>query len=252
LTIEPTATPRILVVGMSHVAALASALGPGEGARVEVVNLVTARDVFRFEVERLEMGKRDWGDPDVVCMAMGGNMHNWFSLLENPEPFRLGDAAAGSVPADPARRFVPRDMLRALFEGRLKGVARCSALVQAHFPRARFLYLAPPPPVRALRPLDPDAAPPTGPAAQFRYLAFDAAPPDLRRRIYDIEREVLAGIARGLGAPVIDPPAAACSPEGLLGDAFWDEDPTHANATYGRLVLDQIHARTGLAPGLAA
>lgn len=93
-------------------------------------------------------------------------------------------------------------------------------------------------PVRALRPLDPGGPPLEGAALMMRFLAFDAAPPELRVRIHAVQTDLAREEARRLGADFLDPPQAALSSDGLLADGFWDEDPTHGNARFGRLVLD--------------
>ncbi len=239
-------TPRLLILGMSHTRALADALRPDERGRVEVVNLRDRPDLMPEGRGHLTLGARSWIRPDLLVLAMGGNLHNVFSLKENPRPFRLGDPREGAVPSDPARHFVPGDMLREHFARRLRSVARVTAQAQAHFPGVPALHLAPPPPVRALRPLDPDGPPLEGAALMMRFLAFDAAPPDLRLRIHAVQTDLARAEARRLGAAFQEPPEAALSPDGLLGDGFWNDDPTHGNARYGRLVLDAAlaHAAT--------
>jgi hypothetical protein len=240
---------RLLILGMSHTRALRAALRPDERARIEVVNLRDHPELMDKKRGQLSLGRRSWERPDLLVLTLEGNLHNVFSLKENPRPFALGDAAMGAVPADPARHFVPYDMLREHFARRLRAHARMTAQAQAHFPGVPALHLAPPPPVRALRPLDPDGPPLEGAALMMRYLAFDAAPPSLRVRIHAVQTDLARAEARRLGAGFQDPPEAALSPDGLLADGFWDDDPTHGNARYGRLVLDAALARAaGLAP----
>lgn len=234
--------PRILILGMSHVRALRSALTAEDEALVEVINLRLASDVFDSKTQKLSLGARNWSDFDVVCLSMGGNLHNVFSLMEGREPFALGDAQLGRVPTqDMTRHFVPRDMLTAEFARRLKPMLQQERVAHEHFPRARFIHLCPPPPVRALR---PSAASTTTLAAEvlLRFqMVFEAAPSsDLRRRIFDVQREIYAANASALGAVFLEPPAEAITPDGLLDDRYWDDDPTHGNAAYGRLVLRRV------------
>jgi hypothetical protein len=141
-----------------------------------------------------------------------------------------------------ARRMIPRDMLRALFEERLADDDRYEGIVRDRFPRARLVHLCAPPPVRALRPPRPGAALSLERRRQLALMAVGGAPADLRLAVWEVQREVLAAAAARRGAAVLDPPPAALTPEGLLADAYWDDDPTHANAAYGRLVLDRILA----------
>ena len=47
------------------------------------------------------------------------------------------------------------------------------------------------------------------------------------------------------GAIYLDAPAKAVDGNGFLRDEFCNADPTHGNARYGRLVLDQILSGIG-------
>lgn len=74
----------------------------------------------------------------------------------------------------------------------------------------------------------------------FQFLAFDAAPADLRLRIWGVQQDLCREQAALLGADFLEPPANALDAQGFLGTDFWTDDPTHGNLAYGRTVLDQI------------
>ena len=81
---------------------------------------------------------------------------------------------------------------------------------------------------------------------------FDLLSPLLRLKIYRIQCEFYARSAKTYGAVFFEPPAEALSPEGFLDPAFREIDPTHGNAAYGRLVIDQIKAVIGMEQDAAA
>ena len=201
----------------------------------------------------------------MVCLSIGGNLHNWFSLLENPRKFRLGDAVLGSVPPAtlpqpgpyPDRYFVPRDLLRSLFIQRLEETRILTEQIHAHFAQARFIQLCAPPPIKD-RPSPNAVAAPL--LAESRVLgqdgldqskiihimAFDAAPPQLRMKVFEVQTDIYAAHAQTLGALFLPPPPEALTPDGFLDRPYWDTDPTHGNAAYGRLVLKQIRVAAGI------
>lgn len=247
---------QITVFGMSHVGALMAAQRQDEKPHLRIINLRTRPGLFDMKTKSLSLAAWDGPDPEVVALSLGGNLHNLISLMESPVPFALGDAVAGSVPppdlqgpdpqTDAARRFVPHDMLWALLDRRLAPTRQQFRDFHARFARSRLVYLASPPPTRAGPVLSEEEMTGTTPRAMTRYLAFNANPPALRVAVYRMHERFYAALAAENGARVLAPPAAAVTAEGLLSDAFWDDDPTHGNAAYGRLVLDQIRQEAAL------
>ncbi len=236
---------QIALFGMSHAGALMAALHPDEKPRLQIINLRSRPRLYDMKTKTLDLTAWEGEDPGMVVLSLGGNLHNLISLMESPVPFALGDATAGSVPQEApaegaARRFVPHDMLWALLERRLDPTRQQFRAFHARFARSRLVCLASPPPTRAGPVLTEDEMTGTSPRAMTRYLAFNANPPALRGAVYRMHERFYATLAAENGARILPPPAAAVTADGLLDDAFWDDDPTHGNAAYGRLVLDQI------------
>jgi len=228
---------HILVVGMSHVGAIARALTAEQKKRFTLVNLNADDGVMERENRRVNFDARNWPEPTTVCLTISGNFHHIFGLFEQPEPFRLGDAEAGSVPADPGRRFVPYDLLYAYFETRLKAVLGYEEQFHARFPGARFIHLCTPPPIAD------EAFLRENPGQYFaKHMHRGFAPPDMRLRLYRIQSDIYAGFARKLGATFLRPDPAALDANGFLARDYWNIDPTHGNTAYGRLVVGQILA----------
>lgn len=246
-----------LILGMSHIRALSDALSDAradsETGSVQALNLRDHPKAFDRKGSRF-LGAADMVEaPDLVCLTLAGNFHNIFCLMENAAKFRLGDPLLGTVPEAAADRpFVPRDLLRAHFDQRLDPVWTMQRAVHARFPAARFAHLSAPPPVIALPALSEADLAEGGKKTMFQFLAFDAAPAALRLRIWGLQQELCREQAAMIGADFIEPPAAALDGAGFLAAGFWTDDPTHGNAAYGRLVLDQIAARAVLQQGAAA
>lgn len=230
-------TGRVLVIGMSHVEALAQALRPDEAASVRIINLNRAPKLYSVADNLLSPDAYPGPEPELVCLSVGGNFHNIFGLIELPQPISLRDARRGSVPLDAeaaARHWLPHGLMRAHFQRRLERLLQHLEPLHRRFAGARFLHLSAPPPI--------------GDAAHLRAhpgifasrMARGIAPFDLRQALYRIQRDIAAERAQALGARFLDPPAAALDRQGALAEGYWADDPTHGNAVYGRLVLDQI------------
>ena len=248
---------HVLVIGMSHVMALANALAEGHGrpgaaafepVTFEIVNLREEPRLYDRKTRELRPERRRWRRPDVVCMAFEGNQHNVFSLLQTKQKFRIGDASLGSVPGagegagEEDALFVPRDLLKMQFLRKLGRIDALSEAIRAHFPAARLAHLCAPPPVLSMPPPPPPGERPEGLNMMIYYLDFGACTPGLRMKIYDLQTEIFAELAARHGTAFLPPPEQARRPDGFLDTPFWDFDPTHGNARYGRLVLDQIEA----------
>lgn len=245
---------RVLIIGMSHVGALTRAIEEldhgSDPMEYEAVNLRVSPDICDLKRGSLLLENRTWRRPDVVCLALEGNQHNVFSLLHTKHKFRLGDAALGAVPALTSQnsselQFVPRDMLKSEFKSKLWRIDAFAATIHAFFPQARFLHICAPPPVLAMPPKPPPEEQPEGFDMMLYYLDFDACPPDLRLKIYELQTEIFAEVAARHGAVLLDPPRQARRPDGFLDTAYFDVDPTHGNSRYGKLVLAQIEAFIG-------
>ncbi len=233
---------RILVLGMSHTVALSNAILETEKAYLEIVNLRTAPDIYHREDHILQLDARSWEKPDIVCLSIEGNHHNVISLTRIKENFRIGDEECGSVPADDKKGwFVPSDMMRMLLRQRLRQVKILESVIHAYFSDAVFIHISAPPPNLSFRADDNQGK------LRERYVrefsqGFEAVPPLLRLTIYQLQCEIYMGFAAAFGAVFLKPPAAALSPQGFLDTAFRDDDPTHGNSAYGRLVIEQIKA----------
>lgn len=232
----------ILIVGMSHINAIARALSDDDRRTIQVMNLVADKAAFDVPKDRLNLKAFAGLTPDFVFFSIKGNFHNAFGLIEHPTRMSIGDAARGRVPDDDARHFVPEDMVREHMKEQLETIAfRHLRRLAERFRSARLFHLGFPPP-------NGDAGHIAEHPGIFRAkLPLGVAPIGLRRKFYDIHADLYRDECRALGIEIVEVPACTVSEEGGLRPEYWSRDPTHGNGRYGALVLRQIRATAGVA-----
>ena len=102
-----------------------------------------------------------------------------------------------------------------------------------------FIHVISPPPVGDDRHIAEN------PGGYFRdKIHLGVAPASLRGKLYRLHTRVVVEFCQEHGIPTLLPPAEAVTEDGFLARPFWKNDPTHANAAYGRLVLEQLRGYT--------
>lgn len=219
---------KVQLIGTSHIEAIRHA---ALGLSLEVVNIdqvpgLRAGEsiVFTGPLEEI---------PDFVFLAIGGVLHTILGLVEDEVPFAVGDAELGQVPYGD-RRLIPEQMMRDFFRTRqATRYALLDQFVKRYAAAAPVVCLAPPPPRGRIDRLDK-------PGRFASILERGFAPPELRRKLYGIEIDILREFCRTSGIDLIEAPDAATDAEGYLREDCHAGDPTHGNARYGALVLDQM------------
>ena len=224
-----------LLVGMSHVEAVQRATLE-RGSDLDVVNINQLPRVYRPPSATLNFVGPLARRPAKLFLSIGGNYHNILGLIENPIPFRIGDAEHGSVPQDETRMLVPEATMCEHFERQQAHKTEVTENIVRHFEGVPTFHLAPPPPVADLEGVR------RRPGVFRKHLHLGFAPPELRRKLYDIEVSNLARLCERLGIVMIPAPVEAFDADGLLKAELCERDPTHGNTAYGHLVLDQIAA----------
>ncbi|MCA0873477.1 hypothetical protein LCL97_21815 [Seohaeicola saemankumensis] len=231
---------KYLMVGMSHIQCLKAALREDEAAQVEIVNLKQNKDLWSRQTAKIKTGRFKTRDPDVVCICIGGNEHNQLGLLDHPEPIAVGSAELGLAPgADDAapRQLIPRAVMRDAMKAMMHKHDQMTAQLHADFPNARFIHLSSPPPIA-----DGDHV--LGNLGIFKdKLHSGIGPVTLRKTLYDLQVELTREQAEALGAEFLPAAPGALTEDGFLKDGFYNNDPSHGNAAYGRLMLDRIFER---------
>lgn len=226
--------PILLFAGMSHVNATRLALVKAEREHVTYVNFQQSPELIDKATGKVDFSRFPATKPDIVLLSMAGNAHNIVGMFDHPQPYAMGHPTKGRVPVEADRAFIPLDVVDALFDHILTSVFEKADQIHTHYPDLPFIYVSAPPPN------GDEAHIRTYPNAFAEKLNLPFSPPELRLALYEVQCRAYQRQAARHGARFLPAPSAACTPEGFLDLAFAANDPTHGNAAYGRLVLDQI------------
>jgi hypothetical protein len=221
----------ILVIGNSHTTAIDAALTDETRQRVAVVNLAVFFDpenrrnkVLRPEIAQMFKPKR------IYC-TFGGSEHSVFGLLESPVKFDFVTARDPSL--ETGRTVVLAGLIRETLSR-----AMTNALNNARELRRLFdcpiSYLCTPPPFRQI------GEQAVLPRVFQENLHLGISPPAIRRKLHELHSDIARQAYAAMNIGFLDVPAACMDADGYLLAPYWSKDPTHGNAKYGALVIQQI------------
>jgi hypothetical protein len=176
-------------------------------------------------------------NPDVVVSCIRGNEANCIGLLNHPQRFDFYLPSRPDLPTDETAEILPVDLVGDLILHRLRHLQLyLSAL--APLSGGRLIHLQSPPPIG-------DNAYIASYPSQFGEKAkkFGVSPKFFRLKLWLLTGEVLAQLCRDVGVILHPAPQPVRDAEGFLAKKFWNEDPNHGNAQYGKVILQNI-ART--------
>lgn len=241
------AKPRILLFGDSHTYAVQRAIerrsARGLGVPLTAHRLLkTKNDVVMgdttFEEYLALTGKLD--QQDVAVSMIGGNQHAVFSTIQHPQRFTFlmpsdGGAAEGA-------ELIPYRALAQHFDAGIRGRDGQSLAALRKATRARVVHLLPPPPKRDNAHIMKHHE---SKFAQDNIAALGVSAPELRMAFWQLQVRLLEELCTELNIEVLPPPPSALDSDGFLAPEFYASDATHANASYGELVLQQIEESFG-------
>lgn len=180
-------------------------------------------------------------DADDVLLSVGGNAHIVFGLVEHAQPF---DFVMDPVPTlATGRQPVPRALVHAALAGsslyrrhsalrhRLHGILRGAV-------RSPLAQIESPPPAR-------DDAHIRRHPGFYRDLIAErgVAPAVLRHKLWRLHSALVAQDCHDHDIAFIAAPLAVQDAAGYLAAPALADDPTHANAWYGRRLIEQLVRR---------
>ncbi|WMS43684.1 hypothetical protein RDV64_04595 [Acuticoccus sp. MNP-M23] len=222
----------IYVVGMSHTRALAAAMDRVGADDIAIGRVSRASSGDDHPLDPASLGKLA---PTVAISMMGGNQHNRLGLFEAPEPFDFYLHADDTVL--PGRRIIPHAQMRhAMSEMMQRAFERTTEL--AAYYKVPTAHVAAPPPVDDEEHLVTSLAD----KAEEMGLSLVFTPPSVRLKIYQLQNRILSAWCEAHEIDFIPAPPEAQNAGGFLAKRYRRNDPTHGNAQYGALVLDQIRA----------
>jgi hypothetical protein len=252
---------RLLCVGQSHFGCVRTAAEERDAELVdqgvELRVIVLNRPEFEPHFDEGRPGEREpalnpvllaaiadgvaWAH--AVYQSIGGTAHWLLGLLEHPRPFDFeleAEPGSGSARALlPGREQVPAALIRA---------ALAHSSLYAH-QRSLRRFLA----ERLPRPLAQIESPPPPFDARHiqRYPGYyrdligerGVAPAALRHKLWRLHSQLVAEECAALGVEFLPAPPIVKTADGYLVPEALAPDPTHANAWYGRRLIEQMLRR---------
>lgn len=256
---------HLLAFGHSHLNALKRAYrrfyGNGKDLSVPPPFAVTFiqlhQDVFQPNILK-EKGHRRVNDaikqrlstlierdsPAVIVSCAMGNEYNTVGMLNHPQRFEFYLPTRLDLPTDETAEVLPVDLVEDLIRLRLDRTLGLYFEMLSSVRGVPKIHLPPPPPIR-------DSAYIEAYPGVFGEKAkkFGVSPAFFRLKMWLLTCEVQKKLCAGAGISFHSLPKSVFDPDGFFAKPFLNEDPTHGNAKYGKLILDDV-ARTSF-PRLA-
>lgn len=187
--------------------------------------------------EKLRLGGYlpDMSSFDVVVSMIGGNYYNTFGLIENPIRFDFTEPGETNFALPPGRELITYGLIHHFFSDTMtRGFLQNVKALKESCGRS-FFHVASPPPV------DDNDHIANNPGGYFSdKVHLGVAPPALRLKLYHLHETVVRDFCNKESIGLLPPPRESVTSQGFLERRFWKSDPTHANAAYGALVIEQI------------
>ncbi|KQU05618.1 hypothetical protein ASG60_02865 [Methylobacterium sp. Leaf469] len=179
-----------------------------------------------------------------LALAWEGNRYNDAFLLQGSPAFDLVVAELAHLPLRDNAVVVPERAVRARFAETGAGLAAFLERLAAHGPARVVLVSAPPPKADAARLAELIGIGAYGAklAAAHGLDPHDLAltPATVRLKLWQVEQNVQRAVADRFCIAFVPAPAACADADGCLHPDYWAHDVTHANASYGALMRDEI------------
>jgi hypothetical protein len=256
---ELSPSSKLLIIGHSHLNALrradlavrrkAEATGVTDAAEANRVDFVWLQQaMFRPNivdnsdqtkslneavVKRIAFYIRRNNPSALVCCILG-NEYNAIGLVRHPRPFDFYLPSDPDLPTDTSAEIIPLAMFEELLRQRLS-VFRFYLEAFSKFVTIPIVSVPPPPPV-------PDEKHIMAHPSMFASTVgkLGVSPASLRLKIWKVFVRTQENICQELGVRFHHLPAAVFDSNGCLAKQYWNPDPTHGNAKYGRLMLDDL------------
>ena len=253
------ANKHLLIFGHSHLNALRRAYrrfyGNGEDPSAPPPFAVTFiqlhQDVFQPNIVK-ERGERKLHDaikqrvavlvkkdmPSVIASCAMGNEYNTLGMLNHPQRFDFYLPSRLDLPTDETAEVLPVDIVEDLIRIRLERTLGLYLEMISGYGSVPKIHVPPPPPIRETAYIE--AYPGVfGEKAK----KFGVSPAFFRLKMWALTLEVQKKLCAAAGVILHSLPSSVFDADGFLAKAFLNRDPTHGNAAYGKVVLDDI-ART--------
>jgi hypothetical protein len=229
--IQAPSTKPYLVIGDSHTTAISSALSRSPDDRFDIVNLVIAFSSENYKNKDLPDYITSLYQPKFIFCTFGGSEHSVFGLLEMPQPFDFFDPHDTSI--DPQRQLISYSMVRETLARRMKRGFMLLKKVKSLYD-CQVIHICSPPPFENID--DHHVLP----RVFHDNMQYGIAPASFRRKLYRLHSSIVFNMCQELEVDFLGVPQESMNSSGFLRPELMSKDPTHANAEYGKLVLQQL------------
>jgi hypothetical protein len=219
---------KILVIGHSHIAALQKAK--------------TADEMFIFHSIANQQGMNNVSAINSnnyrsIIFSILGNKYHTLGLTNLPDPFDFYLPEKINLPLQTNARLLPVSLVSNALAYRMKSMFLITDELLKIFNKNNIYQLESPPPIRSEAHIIKYAV-------KFKEKLEQAgiSPPEFRYKLWRLHSKLVREKCQETGITFIATPKESHDTEGFLSEKYLREDPWHANALYGDLVLNQIRA----------
>lgn len=180
------------------------------------------------------------GEDDCLWLSILGTYHNIFGLLNHPNSFSVVSKKQGTELASSSDTLIPYDCMGEHFKNKWSMNKKFTKLVTST--KAKVFHLSAPPPKGDQQFLDEKISSYRG--ALKSEVGINS--PTNRLALWELEMDFLQEYLLGLDVHLMAPPLGTITSEGFLKKDYYENDATHANAEYGKLVMKQIIEKSGV------
>jgi len=175
-------------------------------------------------------------ESDVVVSMIGGNQHAVFSTIQHPIAFDVLEPDVGAETLRPGAQIIPHRAVWSILNKKFRSRDGRALKAIRNSTRASVVHIMSPPPKRDSAFLQQFNE------SHFResIAKWGVSPPELRMKIWKMQRNLTRTFCEELGVVLLEPPAASVDPDGFLLADYQKRDVTHANRAYGLLLLDVL------------
>jgi hypothetical protein len=244
ISTDATAEPELvwtdkthLIFGMSHTQAVMDGLTDEQRNRINILNIRVDREQFYSTALKSQTpDMKTFMGAEHVFSMIGGNFHNVFGLIEHPTRFDFTYPDIEELHTE-ERVLVHYGMLREYFIENMGQVLNALKVLTAKiaFP---IHHISSPPPSFSEAPIL------ANPKSFAPLLHLGIAPPHLRLKLYRLHTDIIRDHCQTIGVKFVEVPPNTTDERGFLLPHLCANDPTHANAAYGAIVLNQVFELT--------
>lgn len=240
-------TNRIMLFGDSHSYAMQRAAERRTKKRldvpVEIHRLLKQKNdvvIGDTSLEQFVDKIRGLAADDAVISMIGGNQHAVFSTIQHPRPFDFIEPSRPNWLPAAGSELIPYAALHGNFtDGITRGDGKSiKALRDATV--AHVVHVLPPPPKRDTAHI---LSHHESRFAEDGIAQFGVSSAELRMKCWILQKDVLVQFCRQIDVEVMFPPDEACDADGFLLPDYYANDATHANPSYGELIMQKLESR---------